>query len=560
MPQYKKTGVVETKNNSTGNFIADEDLQYGDLVIEDPLYSFHVKKADPIKDAGKEHGQVVSYKIEAGKRGDINIFERWRIATTGNAGGVVDSVNGQVADASGDVSITDTDIVPTFDGGDAYSLTSPDNTLLNHLSALASDSYWDERQEDFGSSGTRMTLDFRNPTSESIFPQFSDEEGNYPNRIRILPGGVSDVYKTINGKQFKQVKDATEITLRHGKIEVSEVGLRDSPQYNVGPVDSSDQDGWYTVGHRLFSENGRHLHIQAPNLFRTVTDRGCSNNSPTNTDLGWIVDILPSALAPGNYADVGEFYKVWGVYLDELERSGSNAPNIGFFRTEDPDGRSNEKLLISTHIEKTGAATQITRAIINTDETFINGITYTPTSSTMPVGSTALNDHLEQIDTRLSKHNEQGWIQVADSQFDTAFRLGVFADTRTLLPNDGVNVINTYGPAGSASWWDAANDKFQPDQVGDFYTWRTQFVADPALNDRNLTIELDIGTGGSPNVIWSKTIRLARGAGVDTRVTESMDIYTLGTFVTNGGKVYVTCDGYIEIYDIVHLIHRSWRA
>lgn len=148
-----------------------------------------------------------------------------------------------------------------------------------------------------------------------------------------------------------------------------------------------------------------------------------------------------------------------------------------------------------------------------------------------------------------------GWVQFSDTEYTQASPLSVLSDSRTLLPNNAGNVLNIVNPFGGNDW--ISNNKFNPDNFGDSYDWRVGFTIDPTLNNRNLTLELDIG--GSQGVIWSKTIRLARGAGVDTRVTEQIDVYTLQTFIDNGGELYVTVDGESNIYDISYKIERKFR-
>lgn len=132
MPQINKTKVKETKNSSTGNFIASEDLKYGDLVIEDPLYSFQVRKLE----AGKEdeslaHGQVISHSIDEGDRGDVNIFERWRSLTTGGAGGYVETVNGLAPDIDGNVDVVGSNWTVTGSNGRTYKPTFKSTDLIS---------------------------------------------------------------------------------------------------------------------------------------------------------------------------------------------------------------------------------------------------------------------------------------------------------------------------------------------------------------------------------------------------------------------------------------------
>lgn len=155
-----------------------------------------------------------------------------------------------------------------------------------------------------------------------------------------------------------------------------------------------------------------------------------------------------------------------------------------------------------------------------------------------------------------SSEESLGWIQISDSQFTESSPMNVLQNNRTLLINNGNSILDLVGMSGSTTIWNTTTNKIQPNNIGDSFDIRVQFKVNPNLNNRNLTLDLDIG--GTQGVIWSKTIRLARGANVDTQVTEQLDIYALGTFVTNGGTLNVTCDGDISVYDIVFKIERKF--
>ena len=149
-----------------------------------------------------------------------------------------------------------------------------------------------------------------------------------------------------------------------------------------------------------------------------------------------------------------------------------------------------------------------------------------------------------------------GWIQFSDTQYTQASPLTILANTRTVLPNNKGSVLNTNGPPGAENWLDL--NAFKPDSPGDFYVFRLSFVADPTLNNRNLVLDLDIG--GSQGIIWSQTIRLARGAGVDTRVSVTIPVYALNTFVVNGGLFNINCDGDVNVYGVVWVPCKVFKA
>ena len=165
----------------------------------------------------------------------------------------------------------------------------------------------------------------------------------------------------------------------------------------------------------------------------------------------------------------------------------------------------------------------------------------------------------DNIDSLLNKVDKEflGWVQVTDGQYDTATRYSIPQGIRTKIPNNSADVLNVTNLFGATTLWNSVTNKFENDNSGDSFNMRVQFVANPSLNNRDLTLELDIG--GAQGVIWSKTIQLARGAGTNNRITENIHFYTLNTFIANGGELYLTCDSDVDVFDIRFLIERTYR-
>ncbi|TSE11294.1 hypothetical protein [Aquimarina algiphila] len=163
--------------------------------------------------------------------------------------------------------------------------------------------------------------------------------------------------------------------------------------------------------------------------------------------------------------------------------------------------------------------------------------------------------NVQRLNKRKVEKAFLGWVQYADDQYTSGIPLNLVTGARTVLENNGANVVNTAAPSGSTDWLVA--NKFMPDNELDTYRVRVRFNVNPTLNNRNLTLELDIG--GAVGTIWTRTIRLARGATVVTAVTEDLDFYTSETFLTNGGTFYLTCDGEAGVFDIVYKIERVYR-
>lgn len=156
-----------------------------------------------------------------------------------------------------------------------------------------------------------------------------------------------------------------------------------------------------------------------------------------------------------------------------------------------------------------------------------------------------------------------GWILVADDVYTTGSRKTINASTRTQLDiTYGASSIETYAPRnvvgnGTGGWWDDTGDAFMPSTVGDGYLVRLSFKCDPAGANPYLLIEGSIDEGASPpNVIFSETVTLAQGSGVETQVVRTYSLFALSTFVANGLKFFITPSGNTEFWDMSVLIHR----
>ena len=103
----------------------------------------------------------------------------------------------------------------------------------------------------------------------------------------------------------------------------------------------------------------------------------------------------------------------------------------------------------------------------------------------------------------------------------------------------GDSIIDTYAPSGytGSDFFDSTNNVITPLALGDAVLVRLQFTAVPQDNNSYLVIALDIGTPGSPIIVYQKTIPLLRGGGQTNRVSETIMLFQLGTFVNNGAQL-----------------------
>lgn len=154
---------------------------------------------------------------------------------------------------------------------------------------------------------------------------------------------------------------------------------------------------------------------------------------------------------------------------------------------------------------------------------------------------------------------EFGWAHYIDTAYSTAADSFYVAQgsTATLpIKADMTAALSTnYLPYGVDSLWSQFGNKIIPTAVGASYTVRVNFKAKNSSNTGYATLALDIGTGGTPNIVTGETLVFPKGAGVETQESRTVLLYSLDTFVANGCAIKITADtGNLEIYDISLMI------
>lgn len=139
-----------------------------------------------------------------------------------------------------------------------------------------------------------------------------------------------------------------------------------------------------------------------------------------------------------------------------------------------------------------------------------------------------------------------------------------FTTTAAKLIIDGTGTsIETHLPSeirGSGSLWNTGTSEIKPIAVGDAYTLRLDLPVTARTTATFLTVGIDIGGGATPtNYINETRIDCDRSTPFDLSV--SIPIYTLNTFVTNGGQIFiVTNSGDLDIDQPRILITRTHGA
>jgi|GEM_PF-3837123 len=143
-----------------------------------------------------------------------------------------------------------------------------------------------------------------------------------------------------------------------------------------------------------------------------------------------------------------------------------------------------------------------------------------------------------------------GWVALSDS--NTSITINGISTSQASNPsnytdipinftdNPSDNIIDTYAPEGytGLDFFDSTTNRITALSLGDAINLRLQFNAIPTANNSFLVIAIDIGIT-SPIIIFQKTIPLLRGSNEINRVSESILLYQLATFVANGARLKI---------------------
>lgn len=149
-----------------------------------------------------------------------------------------------------------------------------------------------------------------------------------------------------------------------------------------------------------------------------------------------------------------------------------------------------------------------------------------------------------------------GWAQYVDTVYTVSNKFVIAQGSTLDLPNNAGTVIDTYLPEGVSTFYNSGTTKIMPAAIGDFYTIRINFSVS---NDNvNGLAELDLDIGGAQGVILRRNITFPKGANTEIPYSSTNLIFTLDTFVANGGQLQIASDtGDTSIWDIQYVIARG---
>jgi len=164
---------------------------------------------------------------------------------------------------------------------------------------------------------------------------------------------------------------------------------------------------------------------------------------------------------------------------------------------------------------------------------------------------------IEELDLRTSGGSTKfGWELFSDTDYTEGSPFSVTEGTNVNLPNNAGSVINSSAPAG-VSFYDGT--KLTPDNIGDGYTISLRMKVKSSSPSGALGVELDIGDGVTPNIIIGDSRPLIKGANTEQRVAFDFTLFTLDTFVLDGGQLKIEAiTGNLSVYDIVLMVQRTY--
>ena len=155
--------------------------------------------------------------------------------------------------------------------------------------------------------------------------------------------------------------------------------------------------------------------------------------------------------------------------------------------------------------------------------------------------------------------NPTGWGYWKDATHTDASRQTIIGGTRTLLTVDGLSLITETDYLSSLPNNIWAGNTINPDGIGNTYLLRIDMWASPQTGGTGHYIELvlDIGDGAVNEIVQHATPML-KGTGITHRISITWAIFARETFNANGGKIYITPDIDVQIWDKAVFLQRGF--
>jgi hypothetical protein len=172
--------------------------------------------------------------------------------------------------------------------------------------------------------------------------------------------------------------------------------------------------------------------------------------------------------------------------------------------------------------------------------------------------ATRVGGLLEDITESFVGVSDTGWVQINDTQYTEESPFTVSEGSTVVLPNNGGNTIDTYIPSDTNELYSVSDAKFTPTNIGDAYVIAVRFRAKSSKNFGGLKVGIDIG--GELNTFVQQSEAFIREANTEQYFNMVFNLFTLDTFVANGGQIKFTAiTGDMEVYEIRYVITRVFK-
>lgn len=160
------------------------------------------------------------------------------------------------------------------------------------------------------------------------------------------------------------------------------------------------------------------------------------------------------------------------------------------------------------------------------------------------------------VPTAAIAESELGWADYVDTTYSSGSPLAISADTDTVLTNNAGTIRNTYAPADIGAMYSEGKIV---GRTGEAIGITLDFTAVPT-NANTTLIETWIDIGSPVGQLYRRPYSFPKGQGVARQIISSTIAYTLDTWETNGGTVYVRANNTCDIYDIRFVIFRMSKV
>lgn len=146
-----------------------------------------------------------------------------------------------------------------------------------------------------------------------------------------------------------------------------------------------------------------------------------------------------------------------------------------------------------------------------------------------------------------SIYDTQGWIRYQDTVNNSANKQTLTASIDNTITIVDADPIDQYKPAiiGSSQLW--TGNKITPYAIGDNYIVRLDFSA--SINTLQGYFDIKVDIDGLIGNVFNAVQTFPKGSNEDHKFSYTFLIYTLETFITNGGEIFINPSNTMLIWD-----------